>query len=255
MVMNFLNRIRGAFNRLTGRVAPTRYMTEIEDHFRKIFGSRDEDGHRVFHELCSEYVHLDVHVLAPTEEFPFQVLFTTGMSDLEMTFSEDEAWDFKKVHGHAELFCLLPPDWKLEFDKHSTAEERKRQLWIVEALKDAARHPHEFGTWIGNAHTFQYDPDNEPFADNTRLSSAIFIALDYKDFDGRFGDDLNGFSTEDNTYINLLCFIPIYEDELNYQLENNGVSLFERLFGKTVTGFERLIVDIHRENVCMNRAI
>ena len=39
----------------------------------------------VYHELMSDKVHLDVHVVEPSERFPFHVLCTSGMSDLPMT--------------------------------------------------------------------------------------------------------------------------------------------------------------------------
>jgi hypothetical protein len=42
----------------------------------------------VWHELISELVHLDIHQIRATEERPFHVLFTTGMSDLPMTLPE-----------------------------------------------------------------------------------------------------------------------------------------------------------------------
>lgn len=91
-------------------------MEEIEDHFSELFDIKDED-HRVIHELMSEKVHIDLHIIAPDENRPFYVVFTTGMSDLPMTMGEDVPWDLRKTHERAELFCLLPPDWKTEFQR------------------------------------------------------------------------------------------------------------------------------------------
>ena len=110
-IKRLLYTIGGIFNRLTGQVAPTLYMEEIENHFGKIFGGKD---HRVYHELMSKYVHIDIHIAEPTEEIPYRVLYTTGMSDLPMSLPEEAAWDEKRLNERAELFCILPPEFGIE---------------------------------------------------------------------------------------------------------------------------------------------
>ena len=49
----------------------------IEQHIGPISG--------VFHELISDLVHIDVHCVEPSANFPFHVLVMSGMSDLPMT--------------------------------------------------------------------------------------------------------------------------------------------------------------------------
>lgn len=253
-IIQALLRIKGALNRITGKVAPTVYMEEVENHFEQLFSVKDKSEHTVFHELVSEYVHIDVHILNPNSERPFYVLFTTGMSDLPMTMPDDSSWDFKKIHERAELFCLLPSDWRLGNDL--TPEERNQYFWIISALKTAARYPHSCKTWLGSGHTLQYTQENVPFANNTMLSSAIFLHLDYKDLDGKYGDSFNGFSTKDNAYINLFCFVPLYEEEMNFKLENCADDLFMKLFGDSVKDFSQLVINVNRSNVCaMNKSL
>lgn len=244
--------IKGFFNVISGKVSPSLYMDEIEEHFEKLFGVKDSEEHVVFHELASELVHIDVHVLKPTEERPFHVLFTTGMSDRKMTFDEDAPWDFKKLNERAELFCLLPPDWVMDVDGMKE-NEAERWYWVIRALKSSARFPHMYETALGNAHSMSFSEENEPFADNTALCSAVFIKSDEQDFDGKYGEDVGSLTTKDNTYINLLCFIPIYKEELDFKLENGGIELFKRLFGDTISSFDRLIIDPCRENVCLEK--
>lgn len=106
----------GMFRILTKKVAPTVYLEEIEDHFSELFDIKDED-HRVIHELMSEKVHIDLHIIAPDENRPFYVVFTTGMSDLPMTMSEDVPWDLRKTHERAELFCCYLPTGKRSFQR------------------------------------------------------------------------------------------------------------------------------------------
>lgn len=60
----------------------------------------------VYHELVSDLVHIDVHWIEPSEEFPFHTFVTSGMSDHPMTVPEgmEEA-------KYAELCILLPEEW------------------------------------------------------------------------------------------------------------------------------------------------
>ncbi len=251
-LIHIIYSIKGFFNRITGKVAPTLYIEETEQHFEKLFDIK-EGEHTVYHELASEYVHVDIHIVKPNENRPFYLLFTTGMSDLPMTVPEDASWDFKKINERAELFCLLPADWK--FGNYSSKEEEKRYMWIISCLKTAARYPHQCGTWLASAHTLQYTERNEYFADNTELSSAIFIQLNKEDFGGKYGDEIGFFRTSDDNYINMLCFIPLYEDEMNFKLEKGGDALFMRLFGPAVTDFSQLVTVTDRENVCFNKSV
>ena len=253
--LNFIYAVKGVINIIRGKVAPTLYMEEIEEHFERLFGVKDSSEHKVLHELMSEKVHIDLHLLYPAENRPFYVLFTTGMSDLPMTLPEDTSWADRRVYERAELFCLLPPDWITEFPKNTPENERLRYTWIFSALKSAARFPHMNGCFFGSNHTLQYTEENAPFADNTKLCSAIFLHLDDRDFGGKYGEDFSFLRTGDGSYINLLCFVPLYEDELNFKHENGSDELFMRMLGETVTDFSQLIIRPDRKSVALNSAI
>lgn len=240
--------IKGAINRLTGKVAPTLYIEDIEKHFNKLFDV-GEDEHTVFHEIMSEYVHIDIHIIKPAENRPFYVLYTTGMSDLPMTMDEDAPWDFKKINERAEIFCILPEDWKLE-DKLSK-EDTQKYMWIISAMKKAARYPHMCKTWLSFMHTLQYTEDNTPFSPYTKLSSAIFMRLNEDDFGGKYEDDLGGLYAEDGTYINLLCLVPLYKEEMDFKLEHGSGELCMKLFGEAIADFKQLEIDMDRKNVCI----
>jgi len=79
-------------------------IEEVSDHLEKHLG----ECHGVFHEIVSDLVHVDVHYHGPTEEFPWQTLVTSGMSQLPMTVPPDA-----EVSDYAELVTCLPPDWPL----------------------------------------------------------------------------------------------------------------------------------------------
>lgn len=243
-IKNLLNKAKDSLF----RVAPMLYIEETEKHFDKLFNVKD--GERiVFHEIVSSIVHIDVHLIKPSEERPFQVLFTTGMSDLPMTMPEDAPEDFKRDFERAELFCILPADWKLE--NNMTNEEKDKYYWICSAIKMAARYSHMCKTWLGNGHTLQYSEENEPLSPCTKLCAAIFMQLDHNDFGGKYGDELGGFYTKDNTYINLLFFVPIYEEEMNFKIENGAAELCERLFGDKIDDKKQVEIDNNRKNVCL----
>lgn len=243
-IKNLLNKAKDSLF----SVAPMLYIEEIEDHFDKLFNVKD--GERiVFHEIVSDIVHLDVHLIKPSEERPFQVLFTTGMSDLPMTMPEDAPAEYKKDHERAEIYCILPADWKLE--NNMTEEEEDKYYWICSAMKAAARYPHIGKVWLGHCNTLQFSEEIKPFSPFTKLCAAVFYQLDHTDFGGKYGDELVGFNTKDNTRINLLCFVPIYEEEMNFKIENGAPALYEKLFGEDINDIKQLEIDNTRKNVCL----
>lgn len=97
----------------------------IETHLGPIEG--------VLHEI-------DIHVVKPTQKFPFIRLVTSGMSDLPMMTPEDP-----DIPRYIELMMTLPADWKL--DQASFNDET--WYWPVRLLKSLARLPHKYQTWLG----------------------------------------------------------------------------------------------------------
>ncbi len=227
--------------------APTLYAEEIEEHFEKLFGIKEKE-HIVFHEIVSDVVHLDVHVISPSEERPFKLLFTTGMSDLPMTLPEDMPEEYRKNCERAELYCILPPEWKL--DNNMTEEEQDEFYWVIAAMKEAARYPHLCETWLAHCHTLQYNADNTPLSPYTKLCAAVFYQLDHTDFGGKYGDGLAEFYAKDGTYIGLLSFVPIYKEEMQFKLDNSAPELYEKLFGENIDDITQLMIDNNRKNVC-----
>jgi hypothetical protein len=136
----------------------------VTEHLDHCFGDLDRD---VFHEIVSTTVHVDVHHVPPSDEFPFNRLVTSGMSELPMTAPEgmfDEPL-------YAELTLALPADWPLtqeDFDD-------ERHYWPIRVLKQLARLPHEYSTFLWYGHTIPNGDPPEPYADGTELSCALLI--------------------------------------------------------------------------------
>jgi hypothetical protein len=104
----------------------------------------------VWHELASDLVHIDVHVVEPRPERPYFTLVTSGMSDRPMTVPTD----LGSSH-YCELMLCLPADWPMSAE----AFQDQRAYWPIGLLKTVARLPHEYNTWIAQWHSV---PDGDP---------------------------------------------------------------------------------------------
>lgn len=136
------------------------FVAHVEAHYGKV--------DVVWHEIISDRVHIDVHVIKPSAERDHYTLFTTGMSDLPMT-TPPQASDF----AYAELILQLPADWPLELGTGALTPRDEARVnawyWPIEWMKRLARFPHDFGTWLGFGHTLPNGDPPEPFVPGTKL--------------------------------------------------------------------------------------
>ena len=84
----------------------------IERHLGPVSG--------VYHELLSDKVHLDVHIVPPSADFPFYTLVTSGMSDRPMTVPPGAS--IEDAPPFAELCILLPSTWNISANSADVAE-------------------------------------------------------------------------------------------------------------------------------------
>ena len=149
-----------------------RISEHIERHFGPVAG--------VYHELISDLVHIDVHVVNPTPQRNCYTLVTSGLSEAPMSVPEGlEALRF------AELFIQLPPTWPLHELNKVAARRREespaeaaaaeRWYWPIRWLKTLARLPHEYDTWLGEGHTVPNGDPPEPYAEGTALCGAMLV--------------------------------------------------------------------------------
>ena len=182
----------------------------IENHISEHLG----EG-MVFHEIVSDRFHNDVHMIPPSEKFPFNILVTCGMSALPMTLPEEmpgrENWTY------AELCIILPPDWKLDPEGFSD----ERNYWPVRLLKDLARLPHDYSTWLGYGHTVPNGNPAEPYAPETGLAGAVIVPPLL------LGDGF--FTIPGEPPVHIFQVIPVTAEELEYKLENGIDALLELL--------------------------
>lgn len=217
-------------NRKQDNVAEMLYIEEITAHFDKVFPGRVTN---VFHEIISDVVHIDVHFMEPTDEEPFRVVYTTGMSDLLMTLPDE----LEKEWGHlrrAELMFFLPESWPIDTE----AFKDERYYWPVRTLKQLARFPHEYNTWLGYGHTIPNSAEYDTYAENTELNGVVLSEL---------REDISTIKTKDGNSINIYSMIPLYKEEMDYKLENGMDALLEKLSEVEGNG---LWIEALRKNVC-----
>jgi hypothetical protein len=202
----------------------------ISDHVEEHVGKIES----VFHELVSDLVHVDVHMVAPTRKRNYFTLITSGMSDRPMNAPDDHP-----DKTYAELLICLPPDWKLS----PKAFEKERWYWPVRWLKTLARLPHEYDTWLWEHHTVPNGDPPEPFADNTDLCCAYLLRP------ALFPREFFKLKASKKKTIHFLCLVPLHADETKFKLKEGSDALVDLLDDAGVTE----LLDVERPSVLRKR--
>ena len=200
--------------------------THIEEHIGPI--------DYVFHELVSEYVHIDVHRVPPQKHRPYYTLITSGMSEQSMTVPNGaESLRF------TELMICLPAHWRLNMEDFRD----ERNYWPIRLLKIMARLPHEFRTWLGLSHSVPNGEPPRPYAPNTKFCCSVIVPP------LTCPDAFRTLRIDAEQTIHFYAVLPLYREELSCKL-NEGMSvLIDRLDGARVTE----LINLRRKNTCRTR--
>lgn len=185
----------------------------------------------VFHEIASDLVHIDVHVVPPQPNRDFVTLVTTGMSERPMTLPPD-----CDAPAYAELLLCLPSDWPLEQEDFKD----EANFWPIRLMKLLARLPHQYDTWLGFGHTVPNGEPPEPFDVSTEMCCGLIVPPTL--FDERF-DQL---ALSDDKVVQFYAMLPLYREEMAFKLKHGTEELLRRFMEVGIC--ERL--DPHRPNVC-----
>ncbi len=209
------------------------YLEEIEAHFDEIFPGR---GSFVYHEIISDIVHIDIHIMRPIPKQPFYVLYTTGMSDLPMTILADEIKDREDLK-YAELYMLLPGDWQMGGEGQTLRDVPSQYSWPIGVLKFLARFPHEYQTWLAYGHTVPNGAGYEPFDDSVGFGGVVLS----------WGDGpLSTMKAKDGKELHFYEVVPAYKEEIEYKLKYGMEALLDKFNGAGMTH----ILDVRRPNTC-----
>jgi hypothetical protein len=193
------------------------FIEQISAHIESHLGPVDT----VFHEIVSDTVHIDVHFVKPTSDFPFVRLVTSGMSDLPMNTPDDP-----DVSKHAELLITLPADWHLD----QASFENESWYWPVRLLKFLARLPHKHQTWLGSGHTVPNGDPPQAYASNTGFCGAIVLTP------VSVPDAFRKLRVSVDRGIAFYAVIPLYEGEMNLKLRSGSDELLKRFHRNHIDG-------------------
>lgn len=203
-----------------------RHIELLSQHITKHLG---EPG-TVFHELVSDLVHIDVHIIAPKPQRNFYTLVTTGMSERSMKAPEGaEEWSY------AELLLCLPPDWRLKQEDFKD----ENNYWPVRLLKILARMPHEYDTWLSHAHSIPNGDPPEPYASKTKFCCAMLappVLAPPEFFKCQVTPEMA---------VNFFAILPLYFEETELKLEKGAEELFDRFDRAGISE----LVNLKRKNV------
>lgn len=213
--------------------APASYgrnLAAIEAHLAQFLGEVET----VYHEILSDRIHLDILQIPATPERPYQVLVTSGVSDLPMQVPEG-----LEAMNRVELMMALPPTWPLT----EAAFEHEVHYWPVRWLKQVGRLPHDHGTWIGWGHTIPNGDPAEPIA-NTAFIGVMLTPAYW------LGPAFHRMESDTGDRVTFYTLVPLYPEEMQLKLKKGAEELEER-FEKRGVDF---VLDTNRPNVATRRS-
>jgi hypothetical protein len=204
-------------------------MEQIDQHIQAHIGKVEN----VFHEIMSDIVHIDVHIVPPRQERPYYTFVTSGMSDLPMTVPNGlERFRF------AELLLCLPASWPMG----NEAFKRPENYWPIHGLKMLARFPHQYRTWLGFGHTMPNGNPSVPFAANTKMDGWM-LAQPFT-----VSKDFWNLQVSEDKLIWFYSLLPLFPDEMELKLKTNAETILSR--------FEKAkyseLIDLSRKSVASN---
>jgi Suppressor of fused protein (SUFU) len=192
-------------------VAPiSENIDAVVKHIAKHLGEPE----RVFHELISTTVHIDVHIVDATPDRPWVSLVTSGMSDIPMITPEG-AEEFR----FAELMMRLPADW----DLGSGGLANEPNHWPIRTLKFLARFAHEHETWLGYGHSIPNGNPPEPISSDLPFAGMI-LSVPWIG-----GEEFAVLRLPDGAAVRIWSIIPLHPSEIAFKLTHGSEAFFDKL--------------------------
>ena len=189
----------------------------------------------VVHEIGSQYVHVDVHVVPPRPGREFFTLVTSGMSDKPMNAPVQA-----KGLELAELMLCLPSRWRLSAWDVVSAETWGKD-WPVIWLRQLARFPHAYKTWLSWGHSVPNGDPPEPFSPEARFCG--WVLLEPK----LVSDQFKVLTREDGGKTLFHAAVPVFKEEMDLKIANGAERLEDLVAQHGITE----LVDPNRINVAL----
>jgi hypothetical protein len=201
-------------------------LEQIGAHITKHVGPVET----VFHELVSDLVHIDVHIVAPQPQRSYYTLITSGMSDRPMKAPAAAA-----NCRFAELMLCLPANWPMK----EADWKDDRNYWPIRWLKILARFPHQYQTWLWLWHTMPNGDPPAPLAGITSMSGWLLAPP------MTVSTEFWKLPISPEKTIHFFSILPIFADEMNLKLKSGAEELVARFEKAKVTE----IIDVKRRSV------
>lgn len=183
-------------------------IDRITAHIERHVGKVDS----VYHEILSDLVHIDIHIVKPTPERNYYSLVTSGMSDLAMAAPAEHP-----ELAYSEMCICLPPEWPMGKEKW----ELETNYWPVRMLKFLARFPHAYRTWLWELHTVPNGNPPSPFADDTGLCGVILLPPRL------LPREFCTLKIDEEKTIHFHAVVPLHADEMELKLKRGAEALFD----------------------------
>ncbi len=192
-------------------------IPDLEAHIAAHIGEVTD----VFHEMVSDLVHIDVHIVRATEQRPWSALVTSGMSDRPMNIPPD----MRGMSPYAELYLALPPDWPVG----TGASTDERHYWPVYWLKSLARIPHVYRSWLGAWHTVPNGDPAQPLAPGVPFTGVMLASPQLPP------EEFGTLRPVDGREISILAMMPLHQDEMDLKVRRGAEALMPLLEQRGVT--------------------
>ncbi|MCL2018280.1 MAG: suppressor of fused domain protein [Oscillospiraceae bacterium] len=204
---------------------------KLGKHIIKYFGEPSS----IIKEDIPGDVCVDIYIIEPNELSEAYTLLTVGAGALIMDIPDE--YEHPVNSRRAEFLIRLPETWEFPDDLASMDESDENWYWPVRWLKNIAKRPASFKTWLGWGHTVQSEGGS--FAENTGFC-CMLVEMPHRFANGAFKADIGEYE-----HVHFYQLLPLYREEMDYKLQNGTQALTE-LFGDDFSD----IVDIDRENYC-----
>ncbi len=206
----------------------------VDDYIAKSFG----EAENVFHELVTipGDIHIDILCIEPDANHDYYTLVTMNAGAYKMKVPSSAQTGNQTPY--MELVIRLPKDWDMRHWENNDTDD-ETYYWPIRMLKTLARYPLYCKTYLGDGHTVDF---GEP----------IFESLPYRNVLIKETSTLNGEQASveigKNKKVVFYEVIPIFNEELDYKLQNGSKALLKLMEDK---GFPfPAIINPARVNYC-----